>query len=175
MHLFTLSSSRPLLLLKAGEFVSKLSQPFLEQPMLGHQLNGKEAQTTDLKKQETTPDGLNSKSSTLEGPQPTDYQQGVDGVGRRQIGQFPFGEQDAFQGHGAGVGQQGAGEPGRQALHLLDDGRAGREEAREEAGDQAGQGGVEPPDPQADDDQTADDLLLSFDVFLGRIIIIMNF
>lgn len=130
--------------------------------MLGEEAQGEEAEPRDLEEEQAGPHPLDAEGAgALQRPEAADDEQRVERVGAGEVGELALRQQDALQGHAAGVREEGAAEPRGQALHLVHNlGRVG-EEAGEEARDEAGEGRVEPADAQADEDQPPGHLVLS--------------
>jgi hypothetical protein len=133
--------------------------------MLDQQPPREHGQATRLKEEQTCPHALDPKGREGESswgvplePEPAHNEERVDRVGRGQVRELALRQQDALEGHAAGVREEGAAEPRGEALHLPHDLGAGREEAWEEAWDEPGQRGVEPADAQADEDEPTGDL-----------------
>ena len=96
--------------------------PAGQQPMLHEQPHGEHTEAADLEEEQAGPHALDAKgAAAAEAPEPADDEEGVDRVGRGEVGELAFGQEDAFQGHAAGVREEGAAEPRGEAQHLVDD------------------------------------------------------
>lgn len=96
--------------------------PAGQQPVLHEQPHRKHAEAADLEEEQAGPHALDAKgAAAAEVPEPANDEEGVDRVGRGEVGELAFGQEDAFQGHAAGVREEGAAEPRGEPEHLVDD------------------------------------------------------